>query len=166
MRLTGLFLLALLVFLLIPFLWRDTPRPLVDGPSLEQFEFEEVTFQNGDLDLAGMLFLPGGTGPFPAVVVIHGSGTSRRDNPWYLTIVAELQSNEFAVLLPDKRGSKNQAEIGAIPASRNWRRIPRPRLSMLPVCPASMHPGSAWSAKAKADGSHRLSHRKHPVSYL
>ena len=42
----------------------------------------EIGFQNRslDLELAGLLFVPEGSGPFPAVVVIHGSGTSHRDN--------------------------------------------------------------------------------------
>ena len=32
-----------------------------------------VTFQNGEVTLAGNLFIPVGEGPFPAVVIIHGS---------------------------------------------------------------------------------------------
>ncbi len=44
-------------------------------------------------------------GPFPAVVMIHGSGSSKRDNIWYLTLATYLQHNEILVLLPDKRGS-------------------------------------------------------------
>ena len=35
--------------------------------------FETITFQNGDVTLAGTLDLPAGEGPFPAVVTIHGS---------------------------------------------------------------------------------------------
>ena len=54
-----------------------------------------------------MLFVPEGDGPFPAAVVIHGSGTSRRDNGWYLTLAKHLQDNGIVVLLPDKRGSEN-----------------------------------------------------------
>jgi len=56
------------------------------------------------IELAGMLFIPESGGPFPVAVIIHGSGTSRRDNPWYLSITAFLQKNGVAVLLPDKRG--------------------------------------------------------------
>jgi len=103
----SLLLVGLVVaFLAIPYLLRDqTSRPLT-GPRLDQLTYETVTFENGDLDLAGMLFLPEGDGPFAAAVFIHGSGTSRRDNPWYLSVAAELQANGVAVLLPDKRGSE------------------------------------------------------------
>ena len=68
----------------------------------------EVAFQNKsqNLALAGLMFVPEGDGPFPAAVVIHGSGTSRRDNGWYLTLTKHLQANGIAVLLPDKRGSE------------------------------------------------------------
>jgi dipeptidyl aminopeptidase/acylaminoacyl peptidase len=69
--------------------------------------YREVTFPNATqgIDLAGMLFLPRGDGPFPAAVVIHGSGTSSRGNAWYLTFTTYLQDHGVAVLLPDKRGS-------------------------------------------------------------
>ena len=40
--------------------------------------------------LAGLLFVPQGEGPSPAAVIIHGSGTSRRDNRWYLTLTQYL----------------------------------------------------------------------------
>jgi len=85
--------------------------PAEDRPyeyvSLEETSYAEVGFHNSrqDVALAGMLFVPQGEGPFPAVVVIHGSGTSRRDNGWYLTLTDHLQKNGVAVLLPDKRGS-------------------------------------------------------------
>jgi len=51
-----------------------------------------------------MLFVPDGEGPFPAVVIIHGSGPSKRDSNWYLTLSSYMQKNGVAVLLPDKRG--------------------------------------------------------------
>lgn len=92
--------------LAVPFFLRETsPRPLA-GPSLEELNYEEISFRNGNLGLGGMVFRPTGDGPFPAVVFIHGSGTSRRDNPWYLTFARELQANGVVVLLPDKRGSE------------------------------------------------------------
>jgi len=75
---------------------------------LSSMQYMEVTFRNEvqDLTLAGMLFIPDGTGPFPAVVMIHGAGTSERDNKWYLTPARYLQENGVLVLLPDKRGSE------------------------------------------------------------
>lgn len=74
---------------------------------LAETSYEEVTFHNEaqDIALAGMLFLPAGEGPYPAAVIIHGNGPSKRDNGWYVTLAAYLQQNGIAVLLPDKRGS-------------------------------------------------------------
>ena len=77
-------------------------------PDLASMDYTEVKFRNEtqDLNLAGMLFIPEGEGPFPAVAIIHGSGTSVRDNRWYLTLTEYLQENGVVVLLPDKRGSE------------------------------------------------------------
>lgn len=76
--------------------------------SLDETQHSEVSFFNSSdgTRLTGLLFAPDGEGPFPAAVVIHGSGTSRRDNGWYLTLVSHLQARGILVLLPDKRGSE------------------------------------------------------------
>ncbi len=78
------------------------------GVGLEETSYTEVRFRNSaqDLDLAGMLFVPPGDGPFPAAVIIHGSGTSSRHSSWYLTLTQFLQEQGIVVLLPDKRGSE------------------------------------------------------------
>ena len=83
------------------------PSRSYGNPGLTSMHYMQVTFRNEtqDLDLAGMLFVPDGEGPFPAVAIIHGSGTSVRDNRWYLTLTEYLQKNGVVVLLPDKRGS-------------------------------------------------------------
>ena len=80
-----------------------------EGVSLIETHNVEIHFRNTaqQLDLGGLLFVPSGDGPFPAVVVIHGSGTSSRDNKWYLTLTRFLQENGVVVLLPDKRGSED-----------------------------------------------------------
>jgi dipeptidyl aminopeptidase/acylaminoacyl peptidase len=65
----------------------------------------EVRYLNGDIELVGLLLTPLSPGPHPAVVCIHGSGTSDRDNLWYLSIADYLARHGVAVLLPDKRGS-------------------------------------------------------------
>ena len=100
---------VLLAFLLPVFLAQAAPaeeRPL-QVVHLADTRYEEVSFTNEaqDIPLAGMLFLPDSDGPYPAAVMIHGSGTSIRDNGWYVTLAAYLQENGIAVLLPDKRGS-------------------------------------------------------------
>ncbi len=94
------------VIFLIPFIFKGEARAALVGPTLSEIEYTEVSFNNGDLQLAGMLILPEGEGPFPVAVIIHGSGTSRRDSKWYLTVAKHLQDNGIAVLLPDKRGSE------------------------------------------------------------
>jgi dienelactone hydrolase len=69
---------------------------------------QEIRFRNAaqGIELAGLLFVPRGDGPFPAAVIIHGSGSSRRDNGWYVTLASYLQEQGILVLLPDKRGSE------------------------------------------------------------
>lgn len=80
-----------------------------EAVELEETTYVEVSFQNRrqNIGLAGMLFKPAGEGPFPAAVIIQGSGTSRRGNGWYLTVADHLQKHGIVVLLPDKRGSEH-----------------------------------------------------------
>jgi len=104
-------LLAVLIFFLIPVVFKAKSRPSLIGPSLSELSHTEVNFNNGELQLAGMMFLPEAEKPYPVVVIIHGSGTSRRESKWYLTITKHLIENGIAVLLPDKRGSvKSEGE--------------------------------------------------------
>ena len=104
----GIVVLLIAVPVVITQFMPDESRTL-RGADLKELTYREVTFPNviQSISLTGMLFLPEGDGPFPAVVVIHGSGTSRRDNPWYLTFTSYLQDQGIAVLLPDKRGSES-----------------------------------------------------------
>jgi dipeptidyl aminopeptidase/acylaminoacyl peptidase len=108
-KIAGIIGLGLVVFMAIPFIFKPKPRGPLQGPSLAEMEYTEINFNNGDLELAGMLFTPEGEGPFPTVVVIHGSGTSSRDSKWYLSMTQHLLDNGIAVLLPDKRGSEKSA---------------------------------------------------------
>ena len=61
-------------------------REAIPGPARPQepkppfpYHIEEVMFQNGAVNLAGTLTLPQGDGPFPAVLLISGSGLQDRD---------------------------------------------------------------------------------------
>jgi dienelactone hydrolase len=105
----GLISLSFIIF--GPFLYVQLFAPdkehAYTGVHLSELRYQEVSFPNpiANITLAGMLFTPEGEGPFPAAVMIHGSGTSTRDNAWYLTPVKHLYENGIAVLLPDKRGS-------------------------------------------------------------
>ncbi len=103
--------LGFLALLIVPVLVTQIVKP--ERRSFEWVElgdtiFQDVRFKNTaqNLELAGMLFVPEGEGPFPAAVIIHGSGTSHRDSGWYLTLTQYLQENGVVVLLPDKRGSE------------------------------------------------------------
>lgn len=96
---------------LVPILIKKLSKPELrsfQGVRLEQTSYQEIRFFNNmqEVQLAGLLFVPEGAGPFPAAVIIHGSGTSHRDNRWYLTLTKYLQDNGVVVLLPDKRGSE------------------------------------------------------------
>ncbi len=104
-------LLGFLALLIIPILVTQFAKPerrSFEWVELNDTSYQEISFQNTaqDLELAGMLFVPEGEGPFPAAVIVHGSGTSRRDSGWYLTLTQSLQENGVVVLLPDKRGSE------------------------------------------------------------
>jgi hypothetical protein len=96
------------VLLLLPAIFKDKGQPALVGPDSSDLEYSEVFFENQyeDFQLAGMLFLPKGDGPFPIAIIIQGSGPSRRNNVWYLAVAKHLQDNGIAVLLPDKRGSE------------------------------------------------------------
>jgi pimeloyl-ACP methyl ester carboxylesterase len=75
------------------------------------YKEEEVTFRNSveNFDLAGTLTLPEGAGPFPAVVMITGSGQEDRNETVFshkpfLVIADFLTRNGIAVLRYDDRG--------------------------------------------------------------
>ena len=70
-----------------------------------QVHESEVTYQSGPSTIAATLLKPKGNGPFPAVVVVHGSGSSTRSNAWTSAYVNALVKRGVAVLYPDKRGS-------------------------------------------------------------
>jgi len=74
-------------------------------PDDAPFTTEEVTYSSGDTVLAASLLIPPGPGPFPGVVIVHGSGSSDRSNPWTAAYAQALVERGVAVLHPDKRGS-------------------------------------------------------------
>ena len=99
LKVLGIIMVALVIFLAIPFIAKPKPRASLQGPGLSEMGYTEIYFKNGDLQLAGMLFTPEGEGPFSTVVIIHGSGTSHRDSKWYLSVTQHLLDNGIAVLL-------------------------------------------------------------------
>jgi predicted acyl esterase len=110
----------------------DTPAARAARPRLPQeaaiaasplpYRAEEVTFTNpaaAGVRLAGTLTLPKGPGPFPAVVLINGSGATGRDEPnaghrHFLVLADHLTRQGLAVLRYDKRGvGASPGDVGA-----------------------------------------------------
>lgn len=71
----------------------------------------DVRYANGNTALAAELLLPAGEGPFPAAVILHGSGPSDRTNTWARGISDLLVANGLAVLLTDKRSDWQTASF-------------------------------------------------------
>ena len=83
-------------------------RPQDPVPPLPYLE-EEVIYTNGDVTLAGTLTLPPGDGPFPAAVLVTGSGAQNRDEEIFnhrpFRVLADhLTRRGIAVLRSDDRG--------------------------------------------------------------
>lgn len=84
------------------------------------FHEADVTIGSGEWALPGTLSIPNGTGPFPAIVLVHGSGPNDRDetigpNKVFRDVAWGLSSNGIAVLRYEKRtkahGSKFTPDI-------------------------------------------------------
>lgn len=89
----------------LPFVVVAAVALAIGSPPARAAESEDVVFPSGDVTLAGTVLLPDGSGPFPGVVLVHGSGTSDRSNPWTAAWAEALVERGIAVLHPDKRGS-------------------------------------------------------------
>nr|WP_253817298.1 alpha/beta fold hydrolase [Myxococcus xanthus] len=79
--------------------------PYVNGAA---FRAEEVTVGQEPFLLKGTLTVPVGTGPFPGIVLVHGSGPHDRDvrfgpNALFKDLAEGLSSRGIAVLRYDKR---------------------------------------------------------------
>jgi hypothetical protein len=81
-----------------------------------KFEETAVTVGSGDWALPGTLTMPKGNGPFPAVVLVHGSGPNDRDetlgpNKPFKDLAWGLATRGIAVLRYDKRSKVYQSKI-------------------------------------------------------
>jgi uncharacterized protein len=80
------------------------------------FREQDVTVGSGDWALPGTLTLPAGSGPFPALVLVHGSGPNDRDetigpNKPFKDLAWGLASRGIAVLRYEKRTRQHAAKF-------------------------------------------------------
>jgi pimeloyl-ACP methyl ester carboxylesterase len=99
----------------------EVRRPQTPKPPFP-YKSEDVSYTNkaGGVTLAGTLTLPEGPGPFPAVVLISGSGAQDRDETIFqhkpfLVLADALTRRGVAVLRVDDRGVGGST--GSIPRS-------------------------------------------------
>jgi hypothetical protein len=83
------------------------------------FSEREVTVGTGEWALPGTLTIPAGAGPFPAVVLVHGSGPNDRDesfgpNKTFKDLALGLGSSGVAVLRYDKRTFAHREKIAPL----------------------------------------------------
>ncbi|HEX7173001.1 MAG TPA: alpha/beta hydrolase [Candidatus Limnocylindria bacterium] len=77
------------------------------APRVDLFQEREVTFDSGNVRLAGSLFLPSGAGPHPALAMVHGAGPHNRET--YRLLASSLARAGVAALIYDKRGTGESA---------------------------------------------------------
>ena len=95
-----------------------TPIPYNMPAYVQRDSFQEtnVTVGSGEWALPGTLTMPNGPGPFPAVVLVHGSGPNDRDetigpNKPFKDLAWGLASQGIAVLRYDKRTKVHAAQF-------------------------------------------------------
>ncbi|KFN06499.1 copper amine oxidase [Paenibacillus macerans] len=93
-------------------------KPAYDNPAA--YSEREVTIGSGAMALPGTLTVPAGEGPFPAVVLVHGSGPHDRDatilgaKP-FRDLAAGLAAKGIAVLRYDKVTYEHSFKVAADP---------------------------------------------------
>jgi uncharacterized protein len=99
------------------------PEPPADpeGASEAPFAARQVTVGAAPWALPGTLLVPEGDGPFPAVVLVHGSGPHDRDqtigpNKPFRDLAEGLAARGVAVLRYEKRTREHGARLASAPA--------------------------------------------------
>jgi uncharacterized protein len=108
-------------FFIVPVQSPTTP-PDAAPPSYakpDTYRERDVTVGSGDWALPGTLTTPVGPGPFPAVVLVHGSGPNDRDetveaNKPFRDLALGLASRGIAVLRYEKRTRQYASKVAGV----------------------------------------------------
>jgi pimeloyl-ACP methyl ester carboxylesterase len=75
---------------------------------------ENVRFTFGHEDLTGILTLPSSEGPYPAIVLLHGSDRPEAEDPYYKEHAENLVQSRYAVLRYDGpgKGGRSSEQVG------------------------------------------------------
>ena len=69
-----------------------------------EFRIEAVTFTVNKVELEGILTKPIADGPYPALILLHGSDRSGKEDPYYASHAENLVKSGFAILRYDGPG--------------------------------------------------------------
>ncbi len=92
----------------------DSADDVQRAPRVVLYDEERVVFESGGIHLSGSLLIPHGEGPFPAVVMVHGSGPQTRES--YRIAADRFARDGVACLFYDKRGTGS--------SQGDWRETP------------------------------------------
>jgi pimeloyl-ACP methyl ester carboxylesterase len=81
-----------------------TQVPAATTAPAQQPRVEEIIFQSGSFTLVGDLWLPGGTGPYPVILLNQGSGMDARTNRGFSPMLERMLQAGYAVFSWDKPG--------------------------------------------------------------
>ena len=99
----------------------SAPAGFTDAPYVSaDVSARDVTIDAGGWPLPGVLAVPPGPGPFPAVILVHGSGPGDRDqtigpNKPFRDLALGLASRGVAVLRYDKRTRAHGGKMASSP---------------------------------------------------